>query len=286
MQTKTPATLFKGFLILALAGMIIAGCKKTTTPADTDTTASNENAFSEATFNDAGSISDQAASNNMSSFRSGNDQGSLLSSCATITRDSSNHSDPDSIVVNFGATNCLCKDGRYRRGIIFITYTKPNYWDSLNVITITFNGYYVDNYGVSGTKTMVYQGRISGQPTYDITVTNGMITKPTGGSFTWNSTREWKQIAGQNTPFWWGDDKYSLTGNANGVSSNGYGYTANIVSPLIRDFSCLIPRWFTQGVFDLTPTGKATRVVDFGSGICDDVCTVTISGTTYTIHMW
>ncbi|HXC03302.1 MAG TPA: hypothetical protein VNZ86_01045 [Bacteroidia bacterium] len=285
MPSKNSSRLIKGFLFLALSGFLISGCKKNSTT-DTDTTASNENAFSESTYNDAGNISDQAASNSMSSFRNGNDPGYLLSSCATITRDSSNHSNPDTIVVSFGATNCLCKDGRYRRGIIFITYTKPHYWDSLNVITITFQNYYVNDYGVSGTKTITNRGRISGQPTYDVTVTNGMITKPSGGSFTWNATRERKQIAGQNTPFWWGDDKYSFTGSANGVSSNGNGYNAVIVSPLIRDFSCLVPRWFTQGILDFTPTGKATRVIDFGSGTCDDICTVTINSTVYTIHMW
>jgi hypothetical protein len=286
MKNKSTGKFLKSLLIIGLCGFVISGCKKTSPAAtDSDTTASNENAFSQSTFNDAGNISDQAASSNMSTYRLNADaNGSLLSNCATIIWDTLNHTNADTLIVDFGTTNCLCHDGRYRRGKINIMYTKRHYFDSLNVITLTFNNYFVNDYGVSGTKIITNQGRINGQQTYNVVVNNGTITKPNnGGSFTWNSniTRKW--IAGQNTPFFWYDDVYSFTGNSNGVSSTGTGYVATIVTPLERALSCY---WIGKGILDFTPSGKATRIIDYGNGTCDNVATVTINGHQYTVYMW
>jgi len=279
--------LVQGLTVLALATLVISGCKKTPATTDSDTNSSNENAFAQARFNETGNISDQAAANSMTSYRlnPNANNGSLLSHCATVTFDTINHFNSDTIEVNFGPTNCLCADGRNRRGIIYVGYTKPHYWDSLDVITLTFSNYFVDDYGISGTKTMTNEGRINGQQTYNSTVVNGTITKPNnGGSFTWNSniTRKW--TAGESTPWWWLDDAYQFTGTSNGVSSTGAGYTATIMTPLTWECSC--PLYFVSGVLDFTPTGHATRVIDYGNGACDNICTVTINGTAYTVHMW
>jgi hypothetical protein len=283
MKKTVHSILFKGFLIVAACTLIVSGCKKAKPAEDSDTTASNENAFAQTSFNDIGNISDQASTGSTSSYKTGQNNGGLLSSCAVITSDTALRT----ITVDFGPTDCLCHDGRKRRGKIFISYTKPHYWDSLDVITIGFANYFVDEYGINGTKTISNLGRINGQQTYNVKVTNGSITKPNnGGNFTWNSniTRKW--IQGENTPFFWFDDKYAFTGNSSGTSSGGIGYSAQIVTPLIRDMSCLIPRWFTQGILDFTPSGKAVRVMDFGNGACDDIVTITISGQVYTVHMW
>jgi hypothetical protein len=283
---KSPFSgIIKGLLVVAITGFVISGCKKAAPQEDTDTTASNENSFAQASFNEVGNISDQAAAGSMSSYRqNGADNGYILSSCATITFDTINHNNADSITVDFGTQNCLCKDLRYRRGKINITYTKPHYWDSLDVITITFSNYYVNNYGISGIKTITNMGRINGQSTFNVTVNAGTITKPTGGSFTWNSniTRKW--TAGENTPFFWLDDEYTYTGSSNGFSSNGQSYTALITSPLVRQLVC--PKWFVKGVLDFTPNAKPMRSLDFGTGACDDIVVVTISGHQYTVHMW
>jgi hypothetical protein len=289
MKTRTPLRLIQGLMILAMTGLVISSCKKTSTTTDSDTSSSNENAFAEARYNEAGSISDQAAAGGVSSYRlnPNANNGSLLSNCAVLTFDTINHTNPDSIEVNFGTTNCLCHDGRYRRGIIYITYTKPHYWDSLDVITLSFSNYFVDDYGISGVKTITNEGRISGQQTYNSTVVNGMITKPTsagGGSYTYNAniTRKW--TGGENTPFFWLDDVYQFTGQSNGVSSTGTGYTAVIITPLVYEVAC--PEWFVQGILDFTPSGKPTRVIDYGTGACDNIAIVTINGTPYTVHMW
>jgi hypothetical protein len=284
MKKTTHRMFLRSFLFIALTGSIISGCKKTPAPQpanDSETTTSNENAFAQNSFNDIGSISDQAAAGSMSSYRETTNNGSLLSSCVTITSDTVHHS----IIVDFGQTNCLCKDGRWRRGKIFVSYTKPHYWDSLDVITIGFANYAVNDYGINGTKTISNLGRINGQQTYNVSVTNGQISKPNnGGNYSWSSnwTRKW--IAGENTPWIWIDDQYSYTGNSNGMGSNGIGYSTQTITPLVHSVAC--PDWFVSGKMSYTPAGRATRTLDFGSGSCDATATVTVNGQTTTFHMW
>lgn len=293
MKTTTSTRLLKGFLFAVAATLVIAGCKKASTE-DNNTTAANENAFAESSYNETGTIADQAGSGSVSLREApGADNGIILSGCCSLQFDTINHSNPDTILVHFGtapsySNDCLCNDGRKRRGTIMITYTKPHYRDSANVITITFPGntYFVDDYQIMGTKTVTNMGRISGHHTYNVNV-NGTIIKPnSGGSFSWSANRTRTQTAGEATPFIWSDDIYSFTGSASGSSSDGNSYTANIIQPIIMNMSCPHPRWFTQGILNFTPNSKPTRVIDFGSGACDNMITVTINGHPYTVYMW
>ena len=203
---------------------------------------------------------------------------SLLSACATVTIDSV--ATPHTITVDFGASNCLCSDGRYRRGQINISYS-GHYRDAGSTHTITFTNYYVNDNKIMGTKTVLNNGRnTAGNLTYSITV-NGSIEKSSGGTITWNSnrTREW--IVGESTPAW-NDDVYLITGSASGTSAGGTSFTLNITSALRKEIGC---RHFVSGSFALTPSGKAVRYVDYGTGACDNTATVTINGNTYNITL-
>jgi hypothetical protein len=267
----------------------MSGCRKKNDE-DNDTGAATDNAFAEATYNDMSTIGDQASTGNMSTYRNSTDEGSLLSNCATITFNNAVSSNNDTMTVDFGTTNCLCADGRYRRGKIVITYTGGMlYRDSGIVVNFTPSSYYVNDYYIQGTKTVTNRGHLGGQLTWDIVV-NGTITKPNnGGTITWNSTRQRKLLAGETTyngPINWSIAKVGVTGSANGTSANGDSYSATIITQLVRDFSCSANRrHFVQGTLDFTPGNKPTRHIDFGNGACDDIATVTIGNNTYTVHM-
>ena len=109
------------------------------------------------------------------------------------------------------------------------------------------------------------------------------IIKPSGRSPVWNSThtREW--VAGDDTPLDFADDVYSITGTANGTDANGRNYTANITTPVISKLTC---KWFVSGKIEITPTNKSSRVVDFGSGTCDNQATVTIGTNIFNIELY
>jgi hypothetical protein len=72
---------------------------------------SNDNALAEFSYNDALNIADEA-----STLQTGDNLGSYktASNCATVTHDTNTM--PRTITIDFGAANCLCNDGRNRRG--------------------------------------------------------------------------------------------------------------------------------------------------------------------------
>lgn len=275
--------LAKYLMVAATIGILLNSCKKKEDePEDNDTSAATDNATAEGYFNDANSISDQAASGNLTSFLSttNNDgERGIMSVCATITHDTV--SNPRTITINFGTTNCLCNDGRYRRGIINVSYT-GHYRDSLSTHTITFTNYFVNDHQVLGSKTVTNNGHNNaGNLTFSISVNGSVIKANNGGTITYTSTRTREWIEGEHTSIW-NDDVYLITGTASGSSSNGNSFTATVITALKVKLSC---QWIVSGRLDLTPSGKPTRTIDWGSGNCDDDATVTINGNTYNINL-
>jgi hypothetical protein len=222
----------------------------------------------------------------------------LLSICATVTRDTAIRT----ITVDFGSSPCQCHDGRWREGKIFVSYTPGyhhhGYWDSLCSITITTtdpvsssNTYFVGPaqntmHQVIGTRNITNNGRnVAHHLNWSLTENGKIIKANNSGSITWNSTRNREWTQGDSTPFIFSDDKYSITGSANGVHANGNSFTMNITSPIIVDMGCMYR--FVSGTFDYTPGTKPTRHVDYSSpssGACDNIATVVINSNTYTIH--
>lgn len=277
-------TIFIAIISLATA---LTGCKKDKEEAlEYDTQTAYDNALVEGVFNDVNNIANQAISGNLSTYRTGpaDNDGSLLSACATVTITPDSTNIGGYIVVNFGSVPCRCRDNRFRKGIINVRYTGP-YRDSATVITTTFNNYYVGNdslalYKVEGTKTVVNRGRNSaGNKYFTVNISNARLISP-ATEMTWNSTRQREWIGGEGTTGNWTDDTYSITGSASGRSFNGTNFSVNITSPLIFSLDCAYIR---QGRFDLTPENKPTRTFDYGGGACDALATVTVNGRTFNI---
>ncbi|GAB4134666.1 MAG: hypothetical protein Fur0041_08160 [Bacteroidia bacterium] len=281
---KTSGFIFRTLTIAAFASLVLTSCRRD--EEDTDTNASSDNAFAEAMYNDVTNIADEAGYNGtVSNYRLGDpaDNG-LLSTCATVTFDSLSNADQDTITINFGTTNCQGNDGRYRRGKIYVYYT-GRYRDSASTHTITFDNYFVNDNQILGTKTVTNLGHNSaGHLVYDINVNGQIILASNGGTIIWTSQRQREWVQGETTPLW-NDDIYSITGSANGTSANGETFTVQITNPLIRNMAFGCRRHFVQGTFQITPQNKPMRTVDFGSGACDDIATVTINNRTYTIHL-
>lgn len=202
----------------------------------------------------------------------------LLSTCAQVTNDTANNI----VTIDFGSVNCLCNDGRYRRGQIIVNYNLP-IWQAGHSRTITFNNYYRNNNKIEGTKTVQYLGQdsITNYPTWTIDVQNMTVTKANGQSFNWSSQRTRQMVAGYNT-LTRIDNVFHISGNTNGTRLNGKTYTATITSPLVIKNNC---NWIVEGKVNITPLGIATRTLDFGNGICDDQATVSANGNTYNITL-
>ena len=256
------------------SSLFLTNCNRREKASDTDTQVASDNALSESSYNDVMNIADEAADKN-----TGDHLGNYktASNCATVTHDTV--SNPKLLTIDFGSTNCLCNDGRYRRGKILVSYT-GHYKDSGSMHSITFDNYYVNDRHIMGSKSVTNMGHNSLGQTYFNIVVNGLVIKPSGDSVTWNSTRTrtWTQGESTTTKL---DDVYEVTGSASGTNGTK-SYTMTIIQPLVRSLSC---NWISSGKVEIQPSGKALRTIDFGTGTCDDQATVTIGGVVYNITL-
>jgi len=240
-----------------------------------ETTASDSQEAS-AVGDEASNVVDAAANggNLFGRFSSSAGQLDAMSGCATVTRDTLGVNSYR-ITVDFGTVNCLCADGKNRRGKIIATFT-GDFWATGGVKTITFDNFYRNDNKVEGTRTVTNQGpNSSGNYTWKIEAANMRVTRTDGRSHTWNSTRVREMLAGYDTRGNWSDDEYQITGTATGSNSSGVSYTANITTPLHRKLSC---RWIDKGVIEFTNSNGKTRTLDYGDGTCDDQATVVVTG--------
>lgn len=272
--------------IILAASLLLAvtftACKKEKTEPFKDTSAAADNALAEATYNDAKTIADQAATDGiLSNYKGGGTEGLLISNCATITHDTT--LSPRLLTVDFGNTNCLCTDGRYRRGKVKVSYI-GTWRDSASTATISFDNYFVNDYKVLGTKTISNKGHNSaGNLWYSLDV-NGSLIDPAGKTMTWASNRTNEWVAGENTQglFGWLDDVYHVRGTASGTSFGGSSYTVSITDPLVVALNC---RWIKQGKFTLQITNSPALYADYGTGACDNQGTVTINGNVFVVYL-
>lgn len=203
-----------------------------------------------------------------------------LGGCATVTLDT--NARPRVLTIDFGNTNCKGKDGRYRRGKILISFN-GRYWKPGTLITYRFDNYFVNDNQISGSKTIINRGLNKKGHLIFTTEIIGIITKKdNGGTISWTSKfiREW--ASGMKTPNDHKDDIFLITGTSHGVRSNGVAWESKIVKPLVKVLSC---KYFVAGTVNIKVQGRATRVLDYGDGLCDNKATITINGETKIITL-
>ena len=276
----------KNLALIALLALTIGfvGCKKDKDEADADTESVSENAWADAVYDDVSSISDEGYNGTLESYKTmGNEK--VLTTCASITFDTLTN--PKSFTIDFGSTDCLCKDGTYRRGKIIVSYV-GRYRDSLSSHSITFDNFYSNSNKIEGTKTVVNNGRNSdGYLSYSVTVNGSIIwdsqTYGGGGTSTYNSSRTRVWTGGESTATWL-DDVYLISGTSSGITRSGNAYSLVITEPLKKEIGF---RHFTDGTLEFTPAGKLVRIIDFGylNGARDNLARVTINGVSFNIQL-
>jgi hypothetical protein len=270
-------------LILGLAVFIFfainfQGCKKDNINLE-DNNISQDDAYAESTYENVSDMTDEAydikTGDNLKAFPGNR---IFLSECATVTLDTTVF--PRVMTIDFGEENCLCIDGKYRRGKILISFT-GRYRHAGTVITTTFDNFFVNDKSVGGTKVVTNMGLNENNNMYFTIEVQGIIQREDGNSFTWNSSRVREWIQGADTHNRW-DDIYLITGTANGTRPNGLTWDREIIIPLRVELAC---RFIVSGSIELRPEGRPVRLLDFGNGDCDNEATVTVNGETFIIHL-
>lgn len=269
MKNKVLTIIFTGLLSISLFS-----CKeeKTEDFGSLEQATVLDNQLAENTSSEILNIVEQAGKYGNTYYKSG--QG-ILSNCAVITHDQSSF--PKVLTIDFGTTNCLCNDGKNRRGKIIATHT-GEYNETGTVISVSFNQYFVNDYQVTGNKTITNMGENSGLDPWFSVMANITITNPGGGEaleYSVNRSRTW--IEGDNTPNLL-DDVYLIEGTSTGSRPSGGQFVVSILQALRKEVGC--PQ-FVSGQLRIDRTNKPSIDVDYGTGDCDGQVNITINGNTF-----
>ena len=276
---KTRILLITFFSFTLFLFVFTTSCKKdSSSNAESSESIAQEMATAESAFDDDAMYADESFLS-MSMLKSGNIIKHPFAPCATFSVDTTGGHRTRTI--DFGSTNCLCNDGKYRRGKIVITFTAPRIKPG-SVITTTFENYFVNDNQVSGTTTVTNNGlNDSNNLSWTITI-DKTLTFKTGEVAHWAGTRTREWIEGMKTPLDWTDDVYSVTGTSTRTRPNGDTRTCTILTPLRKEMDC---HHFVSGTVSIVRTGKPDILLDYGTGDCDDLATITVDGETKTIKI-
>jgi hypothetical protein len=263
----------KFFLPIAVVlALLASSCEKSSKLAEADLNLADDDAITEAIFDDVFSSVDIATIALDGIMKSGFTKGNLLvtDSCPVITV---NHPDettwPKVITIDYGA-GCTLNDVT-RKGKIIINTSAPRHVTG-STRSVTFDGYYFNGIKVEGTKAIENLGPNSNQNiVIAITLTDGKITLPDGKTIEREVDREREWIAGMNTPRYIWDDECLITGTTSGKNINDVGYTTTITTPLHWKRAC---RFIVEGVILIERVGVEPVELDFGDGECDPKATI------------
>ncbi len=262
-----------------MAILLLGSCKKAEEIIDEiqkDKIMAEDNHSSEDAADDISVISDEAYYRNELQSRDGSN-GSGIMGDVVITKSKTD----STMTIDFGNGVVSNKTGKTRKGKIIVKFN-GGYKVIGSAISQTFDNYFVNGKKIEGTRSITYKGDTSGMPKWTIQ-SDLTITKADGKKVTWSSTRTRIMTAGSSTPLIWHDDEYTVTGSANGTTSNGDTYTMTIGKPLFFKMSFAPPticKFIIDGSLTYT-RGNRTASLDYGYGgitNCDNQAELNYNG--------
>ena len=207
----------------------------------------------------------------------------LIPDCATLDVDSVNKI----LTIDFGSSNCLCRDGIYRKGKIMIKFTGQWRTKGSNA-TVTLLDYYVNNKLVQGRKSITIMDINNFGPIkWNVVITNASINT-NFGLISWNANRIISKIKGAETPAILIDDEYSIDGSSSGINRNNVQFSVNTETSLIKALNCT-KKDFVDGILTITNLDKGVSLtIDYNptkTRACDKIANVLLNGKVYQITL-
>ena len=109
------------------------------------------------------------------------------------------------------------------------------------------------------------------------------ITFDDGKIFTRTGTLTKETVEGFGTPLIWDDNVFLVTGNSTTTLPDGDIIIKTITTPLRYVMTCNLP-FPVSGIITITKN-DSDGVLDFGTGACDNLATLTINGVTTEITL-
>lgn len=274
--------MFMKKLFLPLVAILLLGsCKKAAEVIEEtqkDKIMAQDNHAAEDEADDISVMSDEAYSYGELRSRGGNGGSGIMGDTVKIIRSKTD----STITIDFGTNGIAGKNGKVRKGKIIIKFS-GGYKVINSSISQSFDNYSVNGKKIEGTRSITYKGETSGMPYWEIQ-SNLTITKTDGKKIIWTSTRTRTMTAGYTTPLNWYDDEYTITGSANGTTSNGDTYSLVIGKPLFIKMSFSAPtlcKYILDGTITYT-RGTRSASLDYGYGgitSCDNQAEMNYNGT-------
>jgi hypothetical protein len=267
------------FYIMMATLMILSfiSCQKdTSTVEQAGVNIADDNAVSDAVFEDIYSTTDNADIILDQMGKNGDSKGMevLADSCPTImVTNPETGIWPKVVTVDFGE-GCSGLYDNSRSGKIIIEVTGPRL-EIGSKRTVTFENYYFNGIKVEGTKVVENTGYNDSQNLVcSVSLTGGKLTLPDGRFIerSFEHQREW--IAGLLTRNIW-DDECLVTGTASGTTLEGVAYTNTITTALDWKRACF---FIVSGVVKIQREGKEDIEINYGTGDCDAKAVVTRGG--------
>ncbi len=206
-----------------------------------------------------------------------------LASCFNVTVHANANGEfwPRTWTVEYPGGDCIFLSGNTKKGKINVSLSA--FWKNEGSLrTVTFEDYYFNGNKLEGTKTILNNGlNERGNLNFTKSVKDSKLTYTDGTSITWACEKYSEMIAGSTT-FIFADDIYSVTGAGSGVNLDGKKYTINITSPLIYNSGCFYP---VSGILEINTDGQNSQTIDYGTGECDNLATLTVGGTSSEITL-
>jgi len=192
---------------------------------------------------------------------------SLFPSCALITIQPSGEG--GTILVDFG-NGCQLNNGVLVSGMVEIVYFPLV--AGTRQIEYTFVNFTYNGNGVSGGGEILREvANQDGNPqsTLNSAITVSFPNSEVTASREGLRIAEWIEGVGSGT---WVDNAYRITGNWTTTFSNGFERSGEVISPLVRELSCL---YLVSGIIEVQQEGF-TASIDWGDGSCDNMATLII----------
>ncbi|MEN2993160.1 MAG: hypothetical protein ABDH91_06365 [Bacteroidia bacterium] len=197
----------------------------------------------------------------------------FLPRCANVTYNSQQRR----LIIDFGATNCLCRDGVYRRGKVIVDFSGPSWREAGARAYITTDNYFVNDNQHIVEKVLFHEGvNASGERVIRDTVRLHRVITP-DGTLEWRAERTYRQTAGQNTWRRW-DDIWLIEDNGQGTTRRGRPFTTQTQEALKVLGSCSF-RVPVRGVWQISTDERTVRVNfdPYGNEACDRVVSVQVN---------
>jgi hypothetical protein len=192
------------------------------------------------------------------------------------------NADPDTIITDFGLDpGCTDPRGNVRKGKIIIVFTPGSRFQTGNAVTTTFENFSLNGVKIEGTRTVTLTAL--DPPTQKIQLEGGKITWPDNTTATRDAQhlRKWDNKGTIQRS----DDEMVIfgtndfPGGASGLNREGKEYTMQIEEDIVFKVACAGQSKFlpVSGEKLLNINGRVITV-NYGSGSCDNLITVTING--------